>query len=358
MATSAPRMWAVSFPAKTKQAEGATESMSKPRIALFGDHGSAQVAAINAVFEDRSIPTHVFDIQLGGKTRPEVVIGHDRLSWAGVDFSDIEAVHIRCMAVNTPVAVPPVMNESNHAELRARFLREQEYQSVARSFFAQLQARGKLVVNTLTRAYVDHDTKAQLYQKLHEAGFCVPNTLMSNDTTQVRAFFDKVGDAVAKPSIGIGSTRKVSDYDKSRLHELCKSPVLFQELIEGDTIRVHIVGDKVVLALRIISAEGQVDSRTDPQGFVYFKMPDEEERKLVEATHFLGLHYAAWDILAARDGRFAYLDCNPGPFILWIGENNTRAVFEQLANMLHTYTETRSIESAYDAVIPCTQSFD
>lgn len=332
--------------------------MSKPRIALFGDNGSAQVAAINAVFEDRAIPTHVFDIQLGGKTRPEVMIGSDRLSWGGVDFEEIEAVHIRCMAVNTPVAVPPVMNESNYAELRARFLREQEYQSVARSFFAQLQARGKLVVNTLTRAYVDHDTKAQLYQKLHDAGFCVPNTLMTNDPALAQAFFDRVGDAVAKPSIGIGSTRKVSEFDQQRLTELHKSPVLFQELIEGDTIRVHIVGNRVVLALRIISGEGQVDSRTDPQGFVYFKMPDEEEKKLVEATHFLGLHYAAWDILAAKDGRFAYLDCNPGPFILWIGQNNTRAVFEQLANMLQTYAESRSIEQAYEAVVPCTQSFD
>ncbi|MDO6460603.1 ATP-grasp domain-containing protein [Granulosicoccaceae sp. 1_MG-2023] len=332
--------------------------MSQPKIALFGDHGSPQVDAIRAVFDDRGVPVHVFDIQLGGNTRPQVLISPDKLVWNGVDFSAIEAVHVRCMAVNTPVAVPPVMNETNHAALRERFLREQEFQSVTRSFFAQLQARGKLVANTLTRAYVDHDTKAQLYQKLHDAGFCVPDTLMTNDARQAAAFFARVGEAVAKPSIGIGSTRRVSDYDKQRLDELDKSPVLFQELIEGDTIRVHIVGDKVVLALRIISGEGQVDSRTDPQGFVYFRMPDEEERKLVEATHFLGLHYAAWDILAAKDGRFAYLDCNPGPFILWIGENNSRAVFEQLANMLTTYAATRSLAAAYDAVIPCTASLD
>ena len=117
------------------------------------------------------------------------------------------------------------------------------------------------------------------------------------------------------------------------------------------------VGDKVVLALRIISEEGQVDSRTNPQGFEYFKLPDEEEEKIVRATHFLGLKFAAWDILAAKDGRYAYLDCNPGPFILWIGKENTRAVFQRLADFMIEYTNSRSLESAYAAIQPCTQSF-
>ncbi|MCB1754096.1 MAG: ATP-grasp domain-containing protein [Gammaproteobacteria bacterium] len=331
--------------------------MTTAKIAIFGDGGSKQVAALDDVFKEKNIPTHVFDIQLGSENKPDVVIEPDRLVWDGVDFSGIEAVHIRCMSINTPATVPAVMNAANYLEMRATFLREQEYQSVTRSFFNQLALRGKLVVNTLTRAYVDHDSKAQLYQKLHDAGFCVPDTIMTNDPQQAERFFDKVGTAVAKPSIGIGSTRKVSDYDKERLDELKKSPVLFQELIEGDTIRVHIVGNKVVLALRIISEEGQVDSRTNPLGFEFFKLPDDEEEKIVKATHFLGLNFAAWDILAAKDGRFAYLDCNPGPFILWIGKENTRAVFQRLADFMIEFSNSRSLEAAYDAIKPCTQSY-
>ncbi len=331
--------------------------MTRARIALFGDAGSAQVAALNEVFKEKNVSTHVFDIQLGSTNRPAVYIDPYRLVWDGVDFSDIEVAHIRCMAINTPTSVPPVMNAANYNEMRSVFLREQEYQSVTKSFFNQMSLRGKLVVNTLTRAYVDHDTKAQLYQKLHEAGFCVPDTIMTNKPDLAERFFEKVGPTVAKPSIGIGSTRKVSDYDKQRLGELLKSPVLFQELIEGDTIRVHIVGDKVVLALRIISEEGQVDSRTNPQGFEYFKLPDDEEEKIVRATHFLGLNYAAWDILAAKDGRFAYLDCNPGPFILWIGKENTRAVFQRLADFMIEYSNSKSLETAYRAVKPCTRSY-
>lgn len=331
--------------------------MKTAKIALFGDSGSAQVDALNDVLNKKNIATHVFDIQLGSVNGPSVVIDPERLVWDGVDFTDIEVAHIRCMSINTPSTVPAVMNAANYNELRSLFLREQEYQSVTRSFFNQLALRGKLVINTLTRAYVDHDTKAQLYQKLHDAGFCVPDTIMTNDAAQAERFFKKIGAAVAKPSIGIGSTRKVSDYDQRRLDELKKSPVLFQELIEGDTIRVHIVGDKVILALRIISAEGEVDSRTNPLGFEFFKLPGEEEDKIVRATHFLGLKFAAWDILAAKDGRFAYLDCNPGPFILWIGKENTRAVFQRLADFMIDYSNSRSLKSAYEAIKPCTRSY-
>lgn len=331
--------------------------MSAPKIALFGDGGSAQVDALKNVLNEKNVNPHVFDIQLGGQNRPSVTIDPERLIWDGVDFSTIEVAHIRCMAINTPTAVPAIMNAANYSEMRSVFLREQEHQSVTKSFFNQMALRNKLVINTLTRAYVDHDTKAQLYQKLHDAGFCVPDTLMTNNPDLANTFFEKVGIAVAKPSIGIGSTRKVSEYDIERLDELGKSPTLFQELIEGDTIRVHIVGDKVVLALRIISEEGQVDSRTNPLGFEYFKLPDDEEKKLVEATHFLGLKFAAWDILAAKDGRYAYLDCNPGPFILWIGKENTRAVFQRLADFMIEYTNSHSLESAYNAITPCTKSY-
>lgn len=331
--------------------------MRKAKIALFADAGSAQLAALNDVFKEKEVDTHLFDIQLGSINKPNIVIDQQRLIWDGIDFKDIQVAHIRCMAVNTPSTVPPVMNEANYNELRSLFLREQEYQASTRSFFNQMSLRKKLVINTLTRAYVDHDTKAQLYHKLHEGGFCVPDTIMTNSAEHAKAFFRKVGQAVAKPSIGIGSTRRVNEHDVERLDELTRSPVLFQELIEGDTIRVHIVGDKVVLALRIIGEEGQIDSRTNPQGFTYFKLPDSEEEKIVKATHSLGLNYAAWDILAAKDGRFAYLDCNPGPFILWIGRENTRAVFQRLADYMIRFSQTGSMQEACAAVTCCDRSY-
>jgi hypothetical protein len=66
----------------------------------------------------------------------------------------------------------------------------------------------------------------------------------------------------------------------------------------------------------------------------------------------LGLHYAAWDIIEAKDGGYIYLDCNPGPYILWTGDVFSRIVMEQLAEYMIAYTRTGSIATASKAVRP------
>jgi hypothetical protein len=273
-------------------------------------------------------------------------LGADGLFWEGVDFSDIAAIHIRCRVLGTPAVVPAVMSAATYSEVRGKYLREQEYQAVAFGFLERLAAAGKLVVNkVLTGAYIDHDTKAQFYQKLRSGGFTAPKSMMTNDPQRALAFIQEVGQAVAKPSIGIGSTRMVTETDLGRLEELRLCPILMQEFFPGDTLRVHIVGDTVVLALKILSS-GDVDSRTLPKGFEYFKLPEEEERRIVQANRMLGLHFATWDVLVTRDGRYVYLDCNPGSFLLWIGEEYARFVLRQLGIYLLTYARTRSIAEA------------
>jgi hypothetical protein len=327
--------------------------MNTPRIALFANKDSAQIAALRDLVQEEGAEPLVFDIQLGGESAPSFTLSNAKLSWAGIDFTDIKVAHIRCTALNTPQAVPPVLNVASYAELRAKYLREQEYQVATASFFERLQARGTLVINPLTGAYVDHDSKAQLYQKLRAAGFPAPRTLMTNDPARALAFVkEHGGQVVAKPSIGIGSTRLVTEADCERLDELKVCPVLMQECLRGSTVRVHVVADKVVLALRIISGEGQIDSRTSPQSFEYYRLPDDAAAKLVRATHFLGAQFAAWDILATNDGGYYYLDCNPGPYIMWIGDDNMKAVLRQLAVFMIAYARTESLAEAAAKVVP------
>lgn len=320
--------------------------MPPHKIALFADKDNRQILLLRDLLLEEGAEPLVFDMQLGGPSVPKVTLGAGCLFWDGVDFSDIAAVHIRCRVLSTPAVVPAVMSAPSYSEVRSKYLREQEYQAVAFSFLEQLGAAGKLVVNkVLSGAYIDHDSKAQFYQKLRSWGFCAPQSMMTNDPERALAFIQEVGQAVAKPSIGIGSTRMVTETDLGRLEELRLCPVLMQEFFAGDTLRVHIVGDTVVLALRILSS-GDVDSRTLPKGFEYFKLPDEEEQKIVRANRMLGLHFATWDVLTTQDGRYIYLDCNPGSFLMWIGEEYARFVLRQLGIYLLTYARTLSIPEA------------
>jgi hypothetical protein len=127
---------------------------------------------------------------------------------------------------------------------------------------------------------------------------------------------------------------------------------MMQKRIPGDTLRVNIVGDSVVLALRVLGSGETVDSRTAPKGFDFVKLPPAEEERIVRANRALGLHYAAWDIIEAKDGNYVYLDCNPGPYILWTGPAFSRIVMEQLAEYMIAYSRTRSVSAASAAVRP------
>lgn len=326
--------------------------MTKPKLGLFADRGSRQLAVLADVVRQEGGDPFVFDIQLGGLSGSRVLLREREAFWDGVDFRDIHAVHIRCAALNTPPTVPALLHGTAYAEFRSQYLREQEYQATAHSFFHRLAALGKLVVNPLGGAYIDHDTKAQLYMKLGAQGFPVPRTLMTNDPQKASMFVRDIGEVVAKPAVGIGATRKLNEWDLRRLDELHAAPVLLQEYVAGPTVRVHIVADQVVLALRVISEEGYVDSRSAPKRFEWMQLPEPEAQRIVRANRALGLHFSAWDVLEGNDGRYVYLDCNPGPFILWIGPEHTRAVLTALARYMLTFARSRSLEEAAAAVLP------
>lgn len=323
-------------------------------IALFGNKGSPQVAEIAEAVAALGGEPVVLDIQLGGTGRSVMALGdgagEPAARWNGVDFTDIRAIHIRCTSPRTLPTLPPVLNDLSHAEYRADFVREQAFNAATYAFFDALAAQGKLVVNPLSGVYVDHNSKGQFYEKLRAAGFRVPRSLSTNDPETARRFLGEVGEAVMKPAIGVGSTRVVTEDDRARLDEVARCPVLFQERVVGDTVRIHIVGDTVVLALRIL-AEG-VDSRTATKGFAYVELDPAEAAAIVRANRFLGLHYAAWDAIATEDNRLHYLDCNPGPFVMWLPEDYRRAVFHQLAGYLLRFAREGSVAAAAAAVEP------
>lgn len=319
--------------------------MCAPKVALFGPSQSAQLALLrDSVRELGGVPL-TLDIQLGGPSAPGILIGAETLVWNGNDLHDIDVVHVCCTARNTPIAVPPVMNASNYSELRACYLREQEYQAATFSFFAQLKERGKLVINSPAHAYLDHDAKAHFYEKLRKLGFPVPRTLTTNDPERANAFFAEVGEVVAKPAIGIAATRLITSEDLKRVAEIRTCPVLFQERMRGDILRAHVVGDRLVLALKVVN-RGEIDSRTAPLALECYALTEVDAQRLVAATQALELQFAAWDLIVNPEGRIYYLDCNPGPYLLWVGAEYSRFILRQLAAFMLAYARHRCLAEA------------
>ena len=314
--------------------------MQRPIIALFGKTDDQQLLAAAKGVEDEGGTSLCLNMGLDERQAPLVSMGETRTSWDSADFSKIESMYIRGLAPNTLPSLPPMLNATFHAEWRTRYIREQEYQSFTYSFFAWLGSQGKLVVNPPT-AYINHNSKAQFYENMRANGFEFPRTLTTNSPERARAFVKEMGEVVVKPGIGIGSTRRLRQDQLERYEDFALSPVTMQDYIRGQTVRVHIVGDTVVVSLKILCDE--IDSRTHTKGFEFIRLPDEIERNLVRANRHAGLHFAAWDVIIAEDGRIVYLDCNPGPYLLWIGPQFVEVVFRQLARYMIAYARTHSV---------------
>ncbi|MEE3002726.1 MAG: ATP-grasp domain-containing protein [Pseudomonadota bacterium] len=87
-------------------------------------------------------------------------------------------------------------------------------------------------------------------------------------------------------------------------------PVLFQELIRGENIRVHVIGS-VVIAIKISSS--QVDYRyCHDATFTLFKLPAVVANTCVELSKFLGLIFCGIDLILCGDDYY-FLEANPAP---------------------------------------------
>ena len=174
---------------------------------------------------------------------------------------------------------------------------------------AWLDEAGLTVVNRLG-AHQLNGYKPAHYAWLSAHGLLVPPSLLSADPERVREFIGS-GRAVVKPVCGTrATTREIGQDDLGRLAR-SEGPVLVQRMIEGDDVRVHVVGDAVI-ACRFSSTT--IDYRSDREATrEVLDIPAALASLLVARTAEQGLAFAGWDFKLDRDGTYWCLECNPMP---------------------------------------------
>jgi glutathione synthase/RimK-type ligase-like ATP-grasp enzyme len=158
-------------------------------------------------------------------------------------------------------------------------------------------------------------TKPYQIALLRAAGLPVPETLWTNDPAAVRRFCEG-REVIFKPVAGGAATRKLGPEDLSdaRLAKLGAAPVCFQALLPGDDVRVYVIDDQVVCALRIVTEA--IDFRQNEQQIEAIELAPEVAAMCVRAAAVIGLPYTGMDIKADRDGRYRILELNPSAMFL------------------------------------------
>ncbi|MDT8759339.1 hypothetical protein MZO42_11580 [Sphingomonas psychrotolerans] len=205
-----------------------------------------------------------------------------------------------------------------------------------------LRARGATMVNDPHAARTAESKVLQLAHAV-DAGWYVPDTLISNDPERIRAFLSQDGKFIHKSLTHFGwseidgcrfpRTAEISVDLLSSASLLAKTPGIYQRKIEKRAeIRAFCFGN-TCLALRIEPAEGGATS-PDWRGFHTPGRAFARQVTLDAETHeacmrlmsSMGLITASFDIMVDRDGRHIFAELNQAGQFLWLEYHHIPAV--------------------------------
>lgn len=221
---------------------------------------------------------------------------------------DIHAVYIRGLGIHP---LTPGFEEDLALRPQGLIAQCDEKRALLESLLLELETRGARLVNSL-EANAQHARKPLQLRRLQAAGVPVPRWIATNNAAEVRRFTRDVGEVVYKPLSGGATVRRLSALDLSpdRLDALKVAPVLFQEFVEGVSVRAYVVGRKVVAAAEIHSPE--LDYRRDTTAVMPTRLTSAERRACLTAAKACGMRFTGVDLIRGAED-FALLECNPSP---------------------------------------------
>jgi glutathione synthase/RimK-type ligase-like ATP-grasp enzyme len=187
-------------------------------------------------------------------------------------------------------------------------------------------------------AQSSNSSKPYQAQLIAAHGFDVPETLVTNDPEAVHEFRRRHGRVIYKSISGVRSVvRLLDDDDLRRLDRIRWCPVQFQEFVEGENVRVHVVGARV-FATRVVSEATDYRYATDqvgrPAELRAHALDDELAARCVALARGLGLPFAGIDLKRAPDGRTVCFEVNPSPGFSYYEANTGQPIAAAVAEYL------------------------
>jgi hypothetical protein len=190
----------------------------------------------------------------------------------------------------------------------------------------------------MNRARAMASNVSKPYQALAIAarGFAVPETLITSDPDEVRAFRLRHGRVVYKSISSVRSiVRELRDDDEPRLDRLRFLPAQFQEWVEGVDVRVHVAGPEV-FATEIES--GAIDYRypgADSETRLRpTELPEDVRARCLELARHLELPLCGIDLRRGPRDRWTCFEVNPSPAFSYYQEHTGQPIAQAIVRWL------------------------
>jgi len=294
-------------------------------IAILGRASNLEVERLESELETLGVESWVWETSAWPGSYPVAMTQQGettrvRVDGRLVDSSTLDGLYVRSFGLDPrDVKYRDSISENPVAVLN----QFREYRGVIESVVWWLADSGVPVINP-PASFGAHKRKPWQLSALAAAGVPVPETCSTNDPDAVYGFTDRTDRTVYKPVGGDGNVAELEadDLEADRLSLLSNSPVQFQELVDGENLRLFVLDGSVIAAGHIVSEN--LDYRTEPHDVERLEpttLESEITDAAITATERLGMTFAGVDVIRTED-RFVVLEANSAPMF---------ATFDRLA---------------------------
>ena len=245
------------------------------------------------------------------------------------DLSGTDVFFLRALFLPTPAFE---ISRDVEKEGHIAYVAERERYAAWLSWLMSSPYQGRYIVNPVDTLLI-HFAKPYQLERLRAAGIPVPKTLVTSDPEMVLDF-SRDRAVVYKPVAGGALCRFLTEEDKlpERLEALSNAPVQFQEYIEGDDLRVFVLGKKVIASFLIKSES--IDYRDGTHHVEPYELSPEVATLCIQACKALGLIFSGVDLKLRSDGSAVCIECNPSPMFEGFDRVAPNPIVSQLAAFL------------------------
>jgi glutathione synthase/RimK-type ligase-like ATP-grasp enzyme len=290
------------------------------------------IGAAHCVFDQRAATDAHLVIRVTDAASGGALDGVLTLAGAHVPLSGVRGIYLRMMDDGLLPGVadlPADAAERRHVRRLHHLL--SRFADIAA---ARVLNRPSAMASNHSKPYQAHAIRAE--------GFSIPETLITNDPSEARAFIERAwadgGHVIYKSISGIRSiVQRVDGNDVARLDHIRWCPTQFQRQVHGVDIRAHVVG-ATVLAAEIASDATDYRYAARQTGsdaaLTSIDLDAATRAACVRLAHRLDLPLAGIDLRRTGDGRLVCFEVNPSPAFTFYEERAGQPIAAAIARYL------------------------
>jgi len=191
----------------------------------------------------------------------------------------------------------------------------------------------------LNRPAAGRSNHSKAYQLglIAQAGFEVPDTLVTTDPDCALAFVREHGRLAYKALSGIRTiVATLGPGDEGRLDGVSAGPVQFQAYVDGLDVRVHVIGEQwFACAVRSAATDYRyAAAQGDSIELSELEIPPDVGRRIVEMVRGLGLRFAGVDLRLTPTEKWVCFEVNPSPGFPFYEDHTNHPIAATVANEL------------------------